>query len=39
VVGENTLTLTQNPKGGSSNVVVRDVQALIGERIRAFVGW
>ncbi len=39
VVGENTLTLTQNPGGGSSAVQVRDVQALIGERIREFVGW
>lgn len=39
VVGENTLVLTQNPAGGSSAVVVRNLQALVGERIREFVGW
>lgn len=39
VVGENSLTFTQNPAGGSTTVVVKDVQVLIGERIREFVGW
>ncbi len=39
VGGENTLVLTQNPAGGSSAVQVRNVQALVGERIREFVGW
>lgn len=39
VRGQNTLTLTQNPAGGSSTVVVKDVQVLIGTRIREFTGW
>ncbi len=39
VIGENTLVFTQNPAGGSNAVWVRDVQVLIGERIREFRGW
>ncbi|MCD6360777.1 MAG: hypothetical protein J7M38_07910 [Armatimonadetes bacterium] len=39
VVGENSLKLGQNPEGGSNAVAVRDVQVLIGRRIREFLGW
>jgi len=39
VVGENRLTLEQNPAGGSNTVGVKDIELLIGERIRDFRGW
>ncbi|MGM0494395.1 MAG: hypothetical protein ACQER1_15800 [Armatimonadota bacterium] len=38
-VGENTMTLTQDPSGGSNVVVVEDAAILIGERIREYKGY
>jgi hypothetical protein len=38
-VGENTMTLTQDPGGGSNVVVVEDAAILIGERIREYTGY
>lgn len=37
-VGENTMTLTQDPSGGSLVVVANDLAILIGERIREYRG-
>lgn len=38
-VGENTMTLTQDPGGGSNVVVVEDAAIIIGERIREYKGY
>lgn len=37
--GENTMTLTQDPSGGSNVVVASDIQILIGQRIREYRGY
>lgn len=37
--GENTLTFTQDPGGGSNVVVVEDAAILIGDRIREYKGY
>jgi hypothetical protein len=38
-VGENTMTLTQDPGGGSNVVVMEAAQILIGDRIREYRGY
>ena len=38
-VGENMMTLTQDPGGGSNVVVASDIAILIGERIREYEGY
>ncbi|MBD3293187.1 MAG: hypothetical protein GF393_09700 [Armatimonadia bacterium] len=38
-IGENAMTLTQDPGGGSNVVVVEDAAILIGERIREYKGY
>lgn len=38
-IGENTITLTQDPSGGSNVVVAEDIAILIGERIREDRGY
>ena len=37
--GENTLELTQDPGGGSAAVAAREIQILIGDRIREYKGY
>jgi hypothetical protein len=38
-LGENTLTLTQDPGGGSNVVVADDIEILVGDRIREYRGY
>ncbi|MGD9494711.1 MAG: hypothetical protein AB7Y46_00245 [Armatimonadota bacterium] len=38
-VGENVLELTQDPGGGSAAVAAREIQILIGDRIRQYAGY
>ncbi len=37
--GENTMTLTQDPGGGSNVVAAKNIQILIGERIQEYKGY
>lgn len=37
--GENTITLTQDPGGGSLVVVANSIEILIGDRIREYLGY
>ncbi len=38
-LGENTMTLSQDPGGGSNVVVAGDIEILIGDRIREYRGY